>query len=63
MQTESNIEVLKGYNVKRLVTACPFCLQMFDDAIKARETEESLKVKGIDELVAESGLYRPYRQV
>ncbi len=43
-----------------IATACPFCLQMFDDAIKAKEVEGSLKVKDIVELVAESGLYRPY---
>ena len=43
-----------------IATACPFCLQMFDDAIKAKEAEESLKVMDIVELVAESAIYRPY---
>jgi Fe-S oxidoreductase len=36
-----------------VATACPFCLQMFDDAIKTKEAEESLKVMDIAELVAE----------
>ncbi|MFC1874974.1 heterodisulfide reductase-related iron-sulfur binding cluster [Chloroflexota bacterium] len=34
-----------------IATACPFCLQMFDDAIKARGYEESLKAMDIAELV------------
>ena len=36
-----------------VATACPFCLQMFEDAAKAREVEETLKVKDIAEIVAE----------
>jgi Fe-S oxidoreductase/nitrate reductase gamma subunit len=34
-----------------LATACPYCLQMFEDAIKAKEATESLKVMDIAELV------------
>jgi len=33
---------------------------MFDDAIKTKEVEESLKVMDIAELVAGSAVYRPY---
>jgi hypothetical protein len=33
---------------------------MFDDAIKAKGVEESLKVMDIVELIAESAVYRPY---
>jgi Fe-S oxidoreductase len=33
-----------------VVTACPFCLQMFDDGIKTKEAE--LKVMDIAELLA-----------
>jgi Fe-S oxidoreductase/nitrate reductase gamma subunit len=43
-----------------IATACPYCLQMFEDGIKAKEAEESLKVMDIAELMAQSGLYRPY---
>ena len=43
-----------------VATACPFCLQMFEDGIKTKGVEESLKVMDIAELVAESALYRPY---
>jgi Fe-S oxidoreductase len=37
-----------------LATACPFCMIMFEDAVKAKEVEESLKVRDIAELVAEA---------
>ena len=37
-----------------VITACPFCLQMFDDGIKAKAAEESLKVMDIAELVEKS---------
>lgn len=35
-----------------VATACPFCLQMLDDAIKARGFEDPLKVMDVAELVA-----------
>jgi len=50
METEAQI----------VVTACPFCLQMFDDGIKAKAAEERLRVMDIAELVAESAVYHPY---
>jgi len=37
-----------------LATACPFCLQMFDDAVKAKEVEEVLRPLDIAELVAQA---------
>ena len=37
-----------------IATACPFCLQMFEDAAKAKGVEESLKIKDIAELVVET---------
>jgi Fe-S oxidoreductase len=37
---------------QKVVTACPFCLQMFDDGIKTKAAEEKLKVIDIAELVA-----------
>ena len=37
-----------------LATACPFCLQMFEDAAKVKGVEESLQVKDIAEIVADS---------
>jgi Fe-S oxidoreductase/nitrate reductase gamma subunit len=39
-----------------IATACPYCLQMFQDGIKTKGVEESLKVKDISELLAEACL-------
>jgi Fe-S oxidoreductase len=36
-----------------LAVACPFCMIMFEDAVKAKEVEEKLRVMDIAELVAQ----------
>ena len=36
-----------------VATACPFCLQMFEDAAKVKGVEESLKVRDIAEILAD----------
>lgn len=56
LRTEQVIET----KAEIIATACPFCLQMFEDGIKAKAVEESLKVMDIVELVVESAVYRPY---
>jgi Fe-S oxidoreductase len=48
MRTEQAIET----KAQTVITACPLCLQMFDDGIKAKEAEEKLRVMDIAELVA-----------
>jgi len=58
--SEMRIEQALATQAQVVATACPYCLQMFDDAIKARAVEESLKVIDIAELIAQSALYRPY---
>ncbi len=58
--SELRIEQVIETKAQIVATACPFCLQMFDDAIKAKEAEEWLKVTDIAELVAESAIYHPY---
>lgn len=50
--SEMRIEQAIKTGAGTIATACPFCLQMFDDAIKARGYEESLKATDIAELVA-----------
>ena len=50
VRTEQAIET----KARIVATACPFCLQMFEDGIKTKAAEESLKVMDIAELVAES---------
>ncbi len=37
-----------------LTVACPFCVSMFEDAIKARGLEEKMQVKDIAEIVENS---------
>ena len=37
-----------------VATACPFCLAMVDLGRKVKEAEETLAVKDVSELVAES---------
>jgi len=58
--SEMRIEQVIETKAQIVASACPFCLQMFDDAIKAKEAAEWLKVVDIAELVAESAVYRPY---
>jgi len=48
LRTEQAMET----KVQIVITACSFCLQMFDDGIKAKAAEEKLKVMDIAELVA-----------
>jgi Fe-S oxidoreductase len=54
--SENRIEQALATKASTIATACPFCLQMFDDAIKAKEAEELLQVRDIAEIVAESAL-------
>jgi len=37
-----------------VATACPYCLTMFEDGLKASEVEESIKASDLSELVAEA---------
>ena len=48
-----NVELIKGYEVKKVVTSCPFCLRMFEDGIKSADVEGKLKTKDIAEVLAE----------
>lgn len=57
--SEARIEQVMETKAQIVASACPFCMQMFDDAIKAKAAEEELKVMDIAELVAESAMYRP----
>jgi Fe-S oxidoreductase len=52
--SEIRVEQIVTTNAKTIATACPFCLQMFDDAIKAKDLETSLKAIDIAELVLET---------
>jgi len=50
--SEERIEQVIQTKADIVTTACPYCLQMFEDAIKAKEVEESLKVLDVAELLA-----------
>jgi Fe-S oxidoreductase/nitrate reductase gamma subunit len=48
MRTEDIIQTRAGV----VATACPYCLQMFEDGIKAKGVEESLKAMDVAELIS-----------
>jgi Fe-S oxidoreductase len=50
--SELRIEQAVKTEARTIATACPFCLQMLGDAIKARGYEESIKALDIAELAA-----------
>jgi Fe-S oxidoreductase len=52
--SENRVDQVIATRAVMVATACPYCLQMFDDAIKAKEVGEKLKVKDIAEIMAES---------
>lgn len=49
--SEERIDDVSKAGAGIVATACPYCLQMFEDAIKAKELEESLKVMDLAEMV------------
>jgi len=50
---EMRIEQALEKNPQVVGANCPFCLTMFEDGVKAKEAEESVKVLDLAELVAE----------
>jgi len=50
--SETRVEQIVECGANVVASACPYCLQMFEDAIKAKEVEESLKAWDIAELLA-----------
>jgi Fe-S oxidoreductase len=48
---------LRSDNAARLQTlavGCPFCMTQMEDALKSRSLEESMRVRDLSELIAES---------
>jgi Fe-S oxidoreductase len=52
--SEMRLDQAADTRAQVVATACPFCLQMFEDAAKAKEVEEPVKVKDIAEILVES---------
>ena len=50
---ERRVEQIIEAKVDLIATACPYCLIMFEDGVKAKGAEESLRAKDLSELVAE----------
>jgi Fe-S oxidoreductase len=45
-------EQAMAVNAGVIATACPYCLQMFEDGVKSKEAEETVKIMDIAELLA-----------
>ncbi|MDA0999638.1 MAG: heterodisulfide reductase-related iron-sulfur binding cluster [bacterium] len=45
---------VKACGAKTAAVSCPFCMQMFDDALKALDPEKNIRAADIAELVAEA---------
>jgi len=52
--SENRVDQVIMTKAELVATACPYCLQMFEDAIKTKQAQDNLKVKDIAELIAES---------
>ena len=51
---ERRVDEIIQAEVDVVATACPYCLTMFEDGVKAKGAEESLQAKDLSELVAEA---------
>jgi Fe-S oxidoreductase/nitrate reductase gamma subunit len=52
--SERRVAEVINTGVECLATACPYCLTMFDDAIKTKEAEDSVRAMDLSELLAGS---------
>jgi len=48
------VEDIIQAKVDVVATACPFCLSMLEDGLKAKEVEESIRAMDLSELVIEA---------
>lgn len=48
------VEEIIEAKVDIVATACPYCLTMFEDGLKAKEAEESVKARDLSELLVEA---------
>jgi Fe-S oxidoreductase len=49
--SETRVEQIIATGAEVVASACPYCLQMFEDAIKAKEAQDNLKALDISEIV------------
>jgi len=50
--SETRVEQILKTKADIVASACPYCLQMFEDAIKAKDSGEILKAYDIAEIMA-----------
>ncbi len=55
MRTEQALKTKAGV----IATACPLCLQMFEDGLRSKGAEETVKTRDIAELLADAAAYSP----
>jgi Fe-S oxidoreductase/nitrate reductase gamma subunit len=48
------VEEILACGVDCVATACPYCLTMFEDGLKAKQAEEKVKARDISEIVADA---------
>ncbi|MCL4332331.1 MAG: heterodisulfide reductase-related iron-sulfur binding cluster [Candidatus Thermoplasmatota archaeon] len=51
--SHKRIEMAEKANATTVVTACPYCMTMLDDARKVKNLEDKMKIKDLAELVSE----------
>ena len=51
--SELRIEQAMGVGAEVLVTACPYCITMFEDSRITLDVTEKIEVKDITEIIAE----------
>jgi len=52
--SELRIEQAMGVGAEVLVTACPYCITMFEDSRITLDVTEKIEVKDITEIIAEA---------
>ncbi len=48
-------EAISNDQVELIITACPYCMIMFDDAIRSKSVSDTVAVKDIAEVLINSG--------
>ena len=60
--SELRLEQALGVGAEVLVTACPYCITMFEDSRLTLDLTERLEVKDITEIIQEVTLDRPEQE-
>ncbi|MEE8473997.1 MAG: (Fe-S)-binding protein [Myxococcota bacterium] len=51
---QMRLDDIRSSGAKTAAVSCPFCMQMFDDAVASKDSEENIRVADVAELVAEA---------